>query len=181
MAVEGDVHVDSSAALGISQRTGIGKLRHVNVQALWVQEVRLNRRLKYHKVLGTRNPSDVLTKHVNRELLATHIRTLGMEHRGGRASTAPSLDSIEAYTEETEPSIYSKNSIDKRVRFSKIIEYRSIPALGRLRSVKNARKGRWKSRAEPEPEAAEVSNGKLAKRNGHSLVPGARGQRGREQ
>ena len=109
-----------------------------------------------------------------------------MEHRGGRASTAPSLDSIEAYIEEIEPSIYSKDSIDKRVRFSKIIEYRSIPALGKSRSVKHTRKCRWRSRAEPEPEEAVVSHGGLADGKlkvfkGRSLAPEARGQRGRGQ
>ena len=159
MVVEGDIYVDSSAALGISLRTGIGKMRHVNVQALWVQEVRCNRRLRYHKVLGTRNPSDILTKHVNRELLATHTRTLGLEHREGRASTAPSLDTVEAYTEERELSLASQTREIRHVRFSTIIAYRSIPAMGNMRSVRRARKSRWPSpsleRAEDERAADE--------------------------
>ena len=159
--IKGDVHADSRAASGISQRTGIGKMRHVNVQALWVQEVRCNKRLKYHKVLGTRNPSDILTKHVNRELLATHTRTLGLEHRGGRADTAPSLDSVEAYTEESQPSIESHSIENRRVRFSKIIEYRLIPALGSSRSIRKIRKCKWPSGAlaadteEPERSGGE--------------------------
>ncbi len=32
------VRTDASAALGIIQRQGLGKLRHVNVQYLWIQD-----------------------------------------------------------------------------------------------------------------------------------------------
>ena len=32
------VHSDASAALAIAQRQGLGKLRHLKVQFLWVQE-----------------------------------------------------------------------------------------------------------------------------------------------
>ena len=58
MGVEaiGEVYADSSAALGIAQRQGMGKVRHIRTQALWVQEVRVTGRLAYKKVLGSRNP-----------------------------------------------------------------------------------------------------------------------------
>ena len=36
----GKVYADSSAALGIVQRQGMDKVRHIHTQALWVQEVR---------------------------------------------------------------------------------------------------------------------------------------------
>ena len=81
--IGGEVYADSSAALGIAQRSGNGKVRHLRVQALWVQEVRCTRRLAYKKVLGTRNPSDILTKHVAKELLDTHLVTIGVEIKGG--------------------------------------------------------------------------------------------------
>ena len=35
---EARVYVDSSAAIGITQRRGNGKLRHVKVGMLWIQE-----------------------------------------------------------------------------------------------------------------------------------------------
>ena len=92
----GEVFVDSSAALGISQRCGIGKVRHLRTQGLWVQEARLTGRLAYRKVLGSKNPADVLTKHVPADLLQKHLETLCTEVRGGRAETAPELNSIES-------------------------------------------------------------------------------------
>ena len=37
-AIVARVHSDSSAAIGITNRKGLGKLRHLNVQFLWVQD-----------------------------------------------------------------------------------------------------------------------------------------------
>ena len=64
MSIGGEVYVDSSAALGITQRIGIGKVRHLRTHGLRAQETRISGRLAYHKVLGTKNPADVLAKHV---------------------------------------------------------------------------------------------------------------------
>ena len=56
--------IDASAAMGIVQRRGLGKLRHVEVDVLWVQEQQARRLLPLHKVLGTKNPFDMMTKNV---------------------------------------------------------------------------------------------------------------------
>ena len=98
LVLEGEVYVDSTAALGIAQRQGIGKLRHVRTQALWVQEVRAEGRLQYKKVLGSRNPADALTKYMAGTLMDQHIATVGLVFRGGRADSAPELNSVSTYT-----------------------------------------------------------------------------------
>ena len=110
IGIEGEVYADSNAAIGIAQRSGKGKVRHLRVQALWVQEVRCSGRLTYKKVLGSRNPADILTKHVPKDLLNIHLVTLGLEIRGGRADTAPSIDVVEAYTEEWEETLAGGDS-----------------------------------------------------------------------
>ena len=128
------IYSDSSAALGIAQRQGIGKLRHVRTQALWVQEVRSEGRLGYHKVLGSRNPSDAMTKYMTSVLLEQHLTTVGMESRGGRAETAPGLDSVEAYTE---------GWMNKRVRFHGKIGIVRIPLCGKGRTVDGGKDSKW--------------------------------------
>ena len=35
------VWTDSRAAMGICQRTGLGKLRHIATQGLWIQHIRM--------------------------------------------------------------------------------------------------------------------------------------------
>ncbi len=51
----GKVYTDSSAALGIAKRKGSGRVRHVDVGLLWVQEKALEKEAQYHKVKGTEN------------------------------------------------------------------------------------------------------------------------------
>ena len=43
---------DSSAALGIGGRQGLGKLRHLEIAYLWLQDVLAQRRLSIKKVKG---------------------------------------------------------------------------------------------------------------------------------
>ena len=53
IVVKPSVHTDASAALCIAQRRGLGKVRHVRTQALWVQQAYAEKQLEFHKVPGT--------------------------------------------------------------------------------------------------------------------------------
>ena len=79
------IHTDSAAAVGICKRAGIGRVRHLAVGQLWVQEGLRRGDFRLFKVQGDANPTDALTKHLSR-------RSLGQERCGlvaeeaGRAS-----------------------------------------------------------------------------------------------
>ena len=62
--MKGKIHVDSSAAIGIAHRRGNGKLRHVNVGSLWIQEFVEEEEILKCEVPGAENIADILTKHV---------------------------------------------------------------------------------------------------------------------
>ena len=47
---------------------------------------------KITKVLGTMNPADVLTKHVDRKTLERHLLSMGVIEDFGRASSAPTIE-----------------------------------------------------------------------------------------
>ena len=49
----------------------------------WVPEASLSGRLSYKKVSETKNPSDILTKHIQNTLLARHLSMLKAELRDG--------------------------------------------------------------------------------------------------
>ena len=66
------MHADSSAAIGICKRAGTGRGRHLETGQLWVQERLRNGDFSLYKVLGTKNPADILTKHVPRDTLDSH-------------------------------------------------------------------------------------------------------------
>ena len=56
---------DASAALAIIKRKGLGRTRHIDTGLLWIQQSAAEGRLSYHKALGTVNPADLMTKHLD--------------------------------------------------------------------------------------------------------------------
>ena len=88
------VHTDASAALGIVQRQGLGKLRHVKVQYLWVQDRVRSGDLGVCKVPGKVNPADLLTKHLPINEVQLHLENLGFMTSKTRSSLAPRLSTL---------------------------------------------------------------------------------------
>ena len=83
------MHADSAAAIGICRRSGIGRVRHLAVGQLWVQEGLRRGDFILFKVQGDQNPADILTKCVSREVLDRHLSKLNLHRVDGRAATAP--------------------------------------------------------------------------------------------
>ena len=70
----GHVHVDSPAAIRIANRKGNGKLRHVKVGMLWIQELVVEEEIILRKVKGENNVADILTKNVGVATLESACR-----------------------------------------------------------------------------------------------------------
>jgi hypothetical protein len=81
----GSVLADSTAALAIADRKGSGKLRHINIGLLWIQEKAHREQLVFAKVLGTENPSDMMTKNLDALKIAKFSAMLHQEFRTGRS------------------------------------------------------------------------------------------------
>ena len=84
------VWTDSSAAIGICTRQGLGKLRHLDTHTLWVQQAVRTGTIDLRKVLGEVNPADLFTKHsLSRERLIKLVGLFDCRFLGGRADAAP--------------------------------------------------------------------------------------------
>ncbi len=70
------VHVDASAAKGIIERTGLDKIRHIDVNVLWLQEQEVRGRVPMRKIDGTKNPADLMTKHLTASKVDYFLRQL---------------------------------------------------------------------------------------------------------
>ena len=79
------LYADASAALSIAKRQGAGKMRHINVKSLWLQEKAVQEELSYEKIRGEDNPSDGLTKHVRQELAEKYANVVGIRLSADRA------------------------------------------------------------------------------------------------
>jgi hypothetical protein len=96
-AMEVRVWTDSTATMGICGRRGLGKLRHIDTQCLWIQQKVRNKSIELRKIRGEMNPADLFTKHLpGEEKVKSLIKLLDCEFRGGRAATAPKLKDAEA-------------------------------------------------------------------------------------
>ena len=86
------VHTDSSAAMGVCARQGLGKLRHIATHTLWVQEKVRTKAIDLRKVDGTENPADLFTKHLpSKGKVHQLIDLFGCRYAAGRAASAPRL------------------------------------------------------------------------------------------
>jgi len=89
--IRSEVLIDSSAALGIVSRKGNGKLRHIKVGMLWIQEKQENEELTYKKVHGVQNPADLMTKNLTQGTIDSHLGRINASITEGRALIAPEI------------------------------------------------------------------------------------------
>ena len=83
-----ELYADASAALSIAKRQGAGKMRHINVKSLWLQEKAVQKILSYKKIAGEENPADGLTKHVKKEFKDKYLKITRLEVRQDRADAS---------------------------------------------------------------------------------------------
>ena len=88
------IGMDAKAAMGMAQRVGLQKVRHVEVDVLWIQEQQARRLLPLRKVPGPQNPSDLCTKNVPAALMEQHLAQLYVHHAEGRAAVAQQLHAV---------------------------------------------------------------------------------------
>ena len=87
-----DVRSDATAAIGACRRRSLGIIRHLATTDRWIQDKLRTGDVSLEKALGSGNPSGVLTKHVDKQLLDRHIASLGLIVQDGRADSVPDID-----------------------------------------------------------------------------------------
>ena len=60
------VKTDSEAAKSFVSRRGLGRMRHIEVRELWLQEEVRKGTVVVKKVAGSENPADLMTKFLTR-------------------------------------------------------------------------------------------------------------------
>ena len=70
---------DSSAAKGFASRRGVGKMRHMQVRWLWLQEEVRKGSVRVFKVKGVENPADLMTKFLSGEEIRRHLEAMNLE------------------------------------------------------------------------------------------------------
>lgn len=72
-----EIFVDSTTAKSIANRSGIGKVRHLETKVLWIQEALKKKRFDLKKVSGLTNPADILTKPMSASEMHEKLAAIG--------------------------------------------------------------------------------------------------------
>ena len=86
---------DAVAAIGIVKRQGLGRVRHLAVADLWIQQKAKEGSVTYEKLDGYHNTSDIMTKPVEADVLNRHMAQMGFEFRDGRHESTPVYTGLE--------------------------------------------------------------------------------------
>ena len=86
---------DAVAAIGIVKRQGLGRVRHLAVADLWIQQKAKEGSVVYEKLAGYSNTSDIMTKPVEADVLNRHMEAMGFEFREGRHESTPAYTGLE--------------------------------------------------------------------------------------
>ena len=124
--------VDSSAAKSSASRRGLGKLRHLEIKFLWLQECVRRGKVVLSKVRGDINPADVLTKPKSLEDMRLLLNFSCLDWCDGRATDSHySGDRIEFVNSEGNRCILK----DGRIEFSNSVVGKSTCRDDRFVSV----------------------------------------------
>ena len=83
---------DASAAIGICNRIGLGKVRHIEVNQLWLQEKVAQKKMLITKVGTLENLADALTKSLDSESMKRHLVGVGAGLHTDRHNLTPNLE-----------------------------------------------------------------------------------------
>ena len=85
------VHSDATAAIGMCRRRGLGKIRHLAVADLWVQDKVRSGDFQHLEIAGAHIQADALTKHISKPDIRKHLAFMNLELAQSSAETAPTL------------------------------------------------------------------------------------------
>ena len=74
-----------------ASRRGLGKIRHIEVHQLWVQDKVASGEVEVRKVDGKANLADMLTKHVGSEDIRVHLFHTAQSYVEGRHDIMPQV------------------------------------------------------------------------------------------
>ena len=78
------IMMDATAGIAIASRRGLGKVKHVDTNFLWVQEVIQNKKIHICKKHTSQMLADVMTKPVTEQLMNRMMTTMNFEYRTGQ-------------------------------------------------------------------------------------------------
>ena len=129
------LNTDASAAVGLASRRGLGKVRHIEVSQLWLQQRIASGDLKVQKVDGISNLVDALTNHLQKGPLEGHMVSVNLEIREGRRSLMPVYDGSDKLEANVAVSFESDEHLCQVALASGLVGLKGSKGVGPKRSL----------------------------------------------
>ena len=84
----GTIFTDATVRKGIAERRGVGRVRHLDTQYLWVQQKLYQKAFKIKKIKGTENPADLQTTYVGQAEIEKNMAKMNFVHLSGHSKMA---------------------------------------------------------------------------------------------
>ena len=94
--VDISVYTDATSGKSMASRRGLGKVRHIAVNELWIQEHVQNKTIAIKKIKNVFNPADLLTKYLTKTEVQTIMEHIQNMFEKGRPRAAPKLANADA-------------------------------------------------------------------------------------
>ena len=88
------VFTDATTGKAMATRRGLGKVRHIAVNELWIHEKIHDGNIKVMKIKNKFNPADLMTKHLSQAEIARILEQLVHVHAEGRSEHASELATV---------------------------------------------------------------------------------------
>ena len=85
------IKTDASVAKSLAARRGLGGIKHIEVNQLWLQEKVNNGQIESEKVRTDVNLADALTKFKEQASIVYHLKETHQDQRSGRHEIMPAL------------------------------------------------------------------------------------------
>ena len=89
---------DATAGKAIASRRGLGRVRHIDVSNLWIQEQVADESIELQKIKNVYNPADPMTKHLAETEMQHCMELIDPESLDGRRPIEPDLNMFDVVT-----------------------------------------------------------------------------------
>ena len=115
------VWLDSSAARGVFQRQGVGRIRHLEARSLWVQEGLKKKEFELEAVRSEENSADIGTKALNEAKLVRRRKDIGMMSQEKFSNLEPK--------DEIDGSVGSLEKLERGIKVLMLLGLCKIPGV----------------------------------------------------
>ena len=89
------LRTDATAGKHLVSRRSLGRVRHIDVAGLWIQQPVREGDSGVLELKNNYNPSGVMTKHLGREDMDNCVQQLARKYLSGRSDLAPQLNALD--------------------------------------------------------------------------------------